>query len=318
MQRIQDVRGLNRIASGGSLTIGNFDGLHLGHRELIRALKKGPTPHTVLTFSPHPVKILKPEVEYQPLFRRDDLAEQLDILNVDALALLPFTLELSRLEAEKFLTDFVANGVRPRRMVLGYDFGLGRGRSLGSEGIANWAEKHGIEVLHVPPLTDEAGPVSSRRVREYLIQGDVTMANKLLGRSYYTMGFIESGAGRGRGLSAPTINLSGYETLLPRIGVYATRTHFLNQTLDSVSNVGVNPTFETDGRVRLETHILDVNLGEFRPLDPIRVEYLGRIRDEQKFSSQQDLKNQIQRDILKAKEILKGQDEAMDRDQPNS
>lgn len=287
---------------GGVVSIGNFDGLHLGHQALLGQAQALPGPRTVLTFDPHPVQVLFPERQLKRLFPREDLIERLPDYGVDLLVVLKFTKEFAALSAREFLESYV-RPLAPRHIVAGYDFGFGHDREGSLAFLSSWAESEGIEVHVVEAKLEGGEVVGSRRLRRLLSEGRVAEMPGLLGRRFYLRGEVVSGAGRGAGIGVPTMNLKVENEMVPMIGVYATRTIGDGRSYPSVTNVGVNPTFESDNRVRVETHVLDETLNwRGRKID---VEFVARLRDEKKFANVEDLKKQIQADILEARHVLK-------------
>ena len=182
------------LFQGGSIVIGNFDGLHLGHQALLAAAADYPGPHIVITFDPHPVQVLQPERGLKRLFPREDLAEILPSRGVDLLVILPFTKEFAQLEPEDFLEGFVGP-LRPRHIVAGYDFVFGRERHGSLERLRAWAGPRGAQVDVVSAITfsPSGEPVSSGRLRELIGQGKVAEAAALLGRPFYLRGRVGSG-----------------------------------------------------------------------------------------------------------------------------
>jgi riboflavin kinase/FMN adenylyltransferase len=287
---------------GGTLTIGNFDGLHRGHQKLLEAINEGPSPHIVVTFDPHPVQVLYPERQLRSLFPREDLQEQLPGYGMDLLLKLRFDHALAQLLAEEFLRRKIYEPFQPARLVVGYDFALGANRTGDLNWLKRWSSGQKVELFVVPPFSLDGQIVSSRAVREWIASGDVRAAAKNLGRPFYVRGEVIHGAGRGRGLGFPTLNFPPATELRPMTGVYATRTRFNGRSYKSVTNVGQAPTFQTAGGLQIETHILDESLDLYgRTVD---IEFIARLRPEVKFNGPEDLKKQIEKDILEARRIL--------------
>jgi riboflavin kinase / FMN adenylyltransferase len=285
----------------GVVTVGNFDGLHLGHQSLLRRAASVTGPKIVITFDPHPMQILRPERQLKRLFPREDLIEQLPRYGVDLLVILPFTHEFAALPARDFLNQFVAV-FHHTDVVAGYDFTFGNGREGTLDFLREWCTAAGIQIDVLAPLRMSGEVVSSRRIRDMILHGDVHSAQLLLGRPFYLRGEVVSGAGRGVQLGFPTLNQHVCNETLPAKGVYATRVRCAGVTYPSVTNVGTNPTFENGEQLKFETHVLDQEV-EWHG-KTIDVELVERLRDEKKFSGIEDLKKQIQTDILKAKAIV--------------
>ena len=306
-------KGLQNDASpwrGGTLVIGNFDGLHAGHRALIALAATKPGPHVLMTFDPHPVQVLHPERGLKRLFPREDLIERLPELGVDLLVILPFDEKLARTPAERFWRECVWEPFRPRHVIAGHDFAFGQSREGTLARLAEWARGEGSELTVLPQFEVGGEIVSSRGIRELVRAGEVERAREKLGRPFYLRGRVGAGAGRGKGLGSPTLNLEVAGETLPPHGVYATLARPLaspgGERLPSVTNVGINPTFhEGSGEgleTKVETHVIG-RVFEARG-EWVDVDFIARLRPEMKFASIEDLKKQIQSDILKAKEIV--------------
>ncbi len=286
---------------GGVVTLGNFDGLHLGHQSLLKRGLAENGPRIVITFNPHPIQVLKPEAKLRRLFPREDLKDQLPKFGVDLLVVLPFTKELAQTKADEFWRRYVLEPFQPKHIIAGHDFGFGAGRSGTLEDMRAWSRPAVVHVM--PALIADGAPVSSRRVRELIEQGDVKSASRLLGRPFYLRGELVAGAARGRQIGFPTLNMRPINEILPMNGVYATRTRIAGEgPMKSVTNVGVNPTFGGAAEIKVETHVIGRELSP--PVGSFDVEFLARIRPEMKFNSIEDLKKQIQSDILKVDEAM--------------
>lgn len=292
-----------QIFQNGVVTVGNFDGLHLGHQALLKKAEELGSPRVVITFDPHPMQVLKPERSLKRLFPREDITERLPDYGTDLLMILTFNQAFANIPALQFLDEYIGLPFKPKHIVAGYDFNFGRGREGTLDVLEKWASSQGILVSVVSPLRLGGEVVSSRRIRGLVEAGDIHGARLLLGRPFYLRGPVTAGAGRGVQLGFPTLNQIPENETLPLKGVYATRTRCEDATFASVTNIGVNPTFENSATIRVETHVLDQNVNwRGRQID---VEFYERLRDEKKFSGIEDLKKQIQSDILKAKSILK-------------
>lgn len=286
---------------GGVVTIGNYDGLHVGHQSLLRKMAEVSGPRVVLTFDPHPLQVLHPERSLRRLFPREDLIEQLPSYGIDALWIIPFDREFARMPARDFLESHVAEAFRPKHFVAGYDFAFGSGREGTLDVLQAWAATRAMIVDVVSPLRLAGEIVSSRRVRDLITKGDVHGAELLLKRPFYLRGEVVRGAGRGAQIGVPTLNQKVVNETLPAMGVYASRTRFEGKTYPSVTNVGTNPTFDSAPTVKVETHVLDAKL-EARD-KVVDVDLLERLREERKFASVDELVRQIQTDIKKARSI---------------
>lgn len=305
MQLIRGLQNLPQPLPGSCLTIGNFDGVHRGHQELIAQLLRAARRHQVapvaFTFNPHPVKILNPEKPVIRLFDFEDQRERLDLLGVQILVEQPFTLEFARVEARDFFENYLLKPLRPKAIVVGHDFAFGRGRSGDHEFLKKICSEHGVELLVVPALQVDGGAVSSTRIREALTAGNLDLAAHLLGRPYYLKGDVRKGEQRGRKIGVPTANLAPLTEFTPLAGVYVTRTRVGTQTFRSITNLGTNPTFESEpgAPIKVETHLFDF-AGDLYGRE-IRVELLKYLRPEKKFSGIDELKQQILSDLSEAR-----------------
>ena len=290
-----------------SLTIGNFDGVHRGHQSLIQRIVQRSQSHgavpAVLTFAPHPFQVLRPETPFFRLFPDEDKAERLAELGVQILVALPFTRELAQLPPQRFFDDYIWKPLRPEFLTVGGDFCFGANRSGRIADLEHFSKLFHFDLEIAGPVQWSHQKVSSSRVREAVISGQLSLAKELLGRDFYLKGIVRADQGRGRQLGFPTANFQPSTNAIPPNGVYVTQTIHGGVRLPSVTNLGNRPTVNTDtSDLRIETHILDQTLDLYG--QEIRVEFLKKIRDEIRFSSLQELKNQIARDILTAKEYF--------------
>jgi len=305
-----------------AVTIGVFDGVHMGHRALIGRLiseaRNRSLTATVITFANHPQSVLSPPSP--PLLTTvEERLELLAELGVDETVVLPFTIELSRLTAEQFCREILVGKLACKLLVVGDDFALGYRREGTVARLKELGAQLGFEVIVVSPVTSEGIRVSSSEIRQLLLQGDVERANELLGKPYRIVGDVVKGAGRGRKLGFPTINLKVEpEKLLPRFGVYAgkvsvaqsDKTDFALPTLhpaqhsfDAAAYIGQRPTFgETEPAV--EAYLLDFN-GVVPEGTKVVLELVAFIRPDQKFDSADALIEQMNRDIQAVREKLK-------------
>ena len=295
------------------LTLGNFDGLHLGHQALLARLrelaKKAQAQTAILTFEPHPVKVLRPGAEVRRIMQAQDLPVVLENFDVDLLIVEPFTQEFAALTATQFL-DRLAAHFDLAGIVVGHDFAFGKNRTGTFQTLTDWAQKRSRElstpiiVEQLPPLRIEGEIVSSSRIRERIISGDVETAARWLSRPHFLRGRVIAGEGRGRtlGIRTANIELTDEDSILPKNGVYVTRLFARGEDLPSVTNIGTKPTFHEQYRVTVEVHVLnrDVDLMGCE----VKVEFLKRLRDELKFKSVQELTDQIRRDVEEARQFL--------------
>lgn len=298
---------LSRQAAGRDtfLSIGVFDGVHLGHRHLLGHLKQRAetlslTPG-VVTFSRHPRSILQPESQVASL---TSLAERLRLLReagIELVVCLDFTSELAELEAEEFLA-LLQRQLRMKGLITGPDFALGRGRRGDVATLERLSRRMGFFLETVSPLWTNGVVVSSTAIRHALSRGEVGTVRQLLGRAYCLSGQVVSGEERGRTLSFPTANLAvPADLVLPADGVYATLTHRSQLALPSVTNIGVRPTFGSGERT-VEVFLLDFQ-GELYG-EVLVVELVERLREEKRFDTPEMLMNQIAEDVQRTRQIL--------------
>ena len=303
MKIVHSVDALGTLA-GSAVTIGNFDGVHLGHQALIRrtlevAAQEGLTP-VVMTFWPHPRQVLFPERGHMPLTTREDRLALLESLGVSCVLELPFTHELASLEAGTFVQSILAP-MHLRRLVVGYDFTLGRNRGGQVSVLRELGALTGFSVEQLEPVLVSGTVVSSTSLRGLIGQGDVARAATLLGRFHGFTGEVVHGDGRGAGLGFPTANQRKPEVVLPVEGVYATRASFDGHTWPAVTCVGRKPTFG-DNELGVETFLLEDGKNLYGQM--MRLEFVARVRGEERFASVEALKQRIAQDVKDARDLL--------------
>lgn len=300
------VRGTERWRDTGIadpvVTIGNFDGVHLGHRALIEVARERArdlgAPCAVLTFDPAPRDVLRPDNGIPRIQSLERKLVHLDRAGVDAVVIQPFDRILAAMEPADFATRRLGGDLRVRALVVGHDFRFGRGRS-GNAAVLRDSLR--VPVDEVAALADATGPISSSRIRDALGKGAVAEAAALLGRPHELMGTVIEGDRRGRTIGFPTANLVPEGGLIPPNGVYAVRVQRDGISLPGVANLGVRPTFDGQG-IRLEVHLLDFS-GDLYGQSLV-VELVDRIRDERRFAGIDALVAQIADDARAAREIL--------------
>ncbi len=289
------------------VTVGNFDGVHRGHQALLAAAVEGARAtggvSVVLTFDPHPSRVLSPDRAPEALMTADQKEELLARLGVDRLALLPFTAELSRRPPEEFARAVLQGALGARRVVVGSNFRFGQGRAGDIALLRRLGDELTFEVMAVEPVWHEGAPISSTRIREALARGAVAAARELLGRPFFVDGEVVRGDGRGRTLGIPTANLALRNETLPRPGVYAATGRLLpaGGPRAAVVNLGRRPTFG-GGETTLEVHLLDFAGDLYGAL--LRVAFRERLRDERRFDGPEALVKQIRDDIEAARRVL--------------
>lgn len=285
------------------LTLGVFDGVHLGHQLIMRTVVEraravNATP-TVITFDPHPRAVLRPESAPPHLQTFDQKIEAFGVMGIEQTIVIRFTKEFAQTSAEDFLRDIVGERLQAREVYLGHGFAFGKGRAGNIELLRKVSRELGFFADEVPQVTLRGERISSSRIRELLAEGRVNLARRMLGRPYGVEGRVMRERGLGRTLGFPTANLQPQNRVIPRRGVYVTATLIEGVWRRSVTNVGVRPTFDAvSGNQTVETHILNWT-GDLYG-DVVRVRFLHRLRDERKFAGVDELKTQIARDVERA------------------
>lgn len=290
-------------------TIGSFDGVHIGHQEIIRRLVAGARaaglPSVVITFHPHPAVVLGKVNHASYLTTPDERAELIGELGVDLVLTIPFSQKLAQLSAAEFMEMLTAHlGIR--HLCVGYDFALGRGREGDVDRLRELGKQMGYELVVLDPVENGNGkPVSSSLIRRLIGEGQMPEAARLLGRYYRTSGTVVRGDGRGRQLGFPTANLDVWdERVMPQTGIYATWTWIEGVRYESVANLGVRPTFENQpSSPLLEVYILDWDRDLYG--QEIQVEFVERLRPEERFPTVNALVEQMHKDVQAAKEVLR-------------
>ena len=301
------------------LAIGSFDGIHLGHQAILRsvaararALNAVPT---ALTFDPSPRAVLRPDTAPSQISTIVQRIAGFRALGLEAAVVLPFTLDLSRLTPEEFVQQILLRNLRTRALFVGENFRFGHKQAGDVNLLRRLGAEHGFEVVILPPVIYRGEVVSSTLIRKEIADGDVSRAARLLGRQFVLTGEVVSGTGTGHRFTFPTLNLAPEQSLLPRRGVYITRTCLEGEQFSrrSVTNIGMRPTFNGSA-LSIETHLLDVtppsnqaqefvrsqHAATFSPPKRIEVRLWQRLRDEKKFTGPEELRAQIARDIAAA------------------
>jgi len=291
-----------KIARPTVLTLGVFDGLHLGHQLIMktvveRARATGAVP-TVITFEPHPRALLHPESAPPLLQTFDQKIEALGVLGIEQTIVIHFDMSFAQIRAEDFLRQVIVDRLHAKEVYLGCGFAFGHGREGNIDLLRTVSKSLGFFADEVPELRLRGRRVSSSRIRELLQEGKVNIARRMLGRPYGVEGRVVRGAERGATLGFPTANLHPQNRVIPRNGVYVTATLIDGQWRRSVTNIGTRPTFGSDNESSVETFVMDWS-GDLYG-DVVRVRFLHRLREEKKFSSIDELKSQIERDVARA------------------
>ena len=291
------------------VTVGTYDGVHLGHQEILREVRRKTKVRNgtsvVLTFEPHPQTVVAPESAPFLLTTKTERIALLEKKGIDETLFLPFDAEMARLDAGEFVRKILVDGIGAEAVVLGTNHAFGRGRSGNVRSLKRFGEQFGFEVVAVPSLIVDGAPVSSTRIRAALTAGDIDEANECLGRPYRLAGTVIHGRGLGRTLGVPTANLEPPQgRLVPANGVYACRAEVEGgEVWPAVTNVGVRPTIAAKG-LTVEAHLLGFEgdlYGQRLALD-----FIAWLRDEEIFPSLNALVEQVRRDVEQARRILEG------------
>jgi riboflavin kinase/FMN adenylyltransferase len=285
------------------LAIGNFDGIHLGHQAILRATVERAhalnAVSTALTFDPSPRKVLRPETAPPRLSTNAQRMEWFNALGLEAVVVLPFTLDLARLSPNEFVEQILVRDLHVKAVLVGENFRFGHKQAGDVKLLSELGSKHGFDVVIIPPVVYRGEVVSSTIIRREVAEGDVSHAARLLGRPFALTGEIVSGTGTGRKFTFPTLNLAVEQELLPALGVYVTRACLEGETRShrSVTNIGFRPTFNGSS-LSVETHLLDAQLSTAPKRMEVR--FWKRLREEKKFNGPEELRAQIAADIAVA------------------
>jgi riboflavin kinase/FMN adenylyltransferase len=286
------------------VTVGNFDGVHRAHgnvlRQIVARAQASGCRSVAVTFEPHPARILRPESGLKLLTPTADKLRLLEASGIDAVLLLPFGRDLSLMTAQEFAERILKKQLRAREVHEGYNFRFGHKAGGDIHLLAEFGREMGFEVVVYPEMRLRGEGVSSSHIRRLLSNGRVSRARHLLARPFSILGTPGRGRGYGSKYTVPTINLARYEELVPKNGVYITWTRVGAERFDSVTNVGNRPTFGAD-LFAIETHLLNFHPIELTPETEVEICFLERLRDEIKFPSVDALREQIARDVTKAR-----------------
>lgn len=309
MQLINDIDDISKPFKNAVITIGNFDGVHIGHQTLLgRTVEKAGAMDGIslaITFEPHPARVLGKNNRPPLITLYEQKAELIERSGIDILITIPFTRKFATITAKQFVGDLLVGKIGIKAIVIGQDYTFGKNREGNVALLKFFAESFGFEVIvidWIPVSNYIHGRISSTRIRELLMEGNVSEARKLLGRFYQIKGTVVSGRGRGgKILGFQTANINLQDELCPKTGIYAVTVECDDKQHKGVANIGYSPTFD-DHIFTVEVHILDFNENIYG--QKIRVNFIQRIRDEIKFSNIPALSKQIEKDVKKAHNIL--------------
>lgn len=303
---LQPVQGRREPA----VTLGNFDGVHLGHQKIFRRLVERAQAlggeSVVYTFQPHPFKVLYPD-RFVPLITSyGERAELIEGFGIDVLICVPFDRAFAQIGAREFVETVLHKGLGAKEVLVGYDYAFGRGREGNQEFLREMGRELGFGVEVVPPVLLDGSVVSSSRIRTAIQEGEMTLAKRMLGREFAVEGTVQLGHHRGKNLGYPTANLALKSEMLPKSGVYAVRVSLPGQRepLGGMANLGTNPTFG-DEQLSFEVHIFDFKADLYG--EEMHVAFVDRLRDEKRFPSPDALVAQLRRDEELSRSVLQRQ-----------
>jgi riboflavin kinase/FMN adenylyltransferase len=285
------------------LTIGTFDGVHIGHKKIIDQLNEEATKiggeSVLFTFFPHPRMVIFPESHGLKLIQtQEEKLEKLKEMGLQNVIVFPFTFEFSRLTALEFVRDMLVNQLHVKKLVIGYDHQFGKNREGSIHFLRDVAETYEFEVIEIPAQDIDAVHVSSTKIREALLTGDIEKANDYLGAPFELIGKVVKGKQLGRTIGFPTANLKLANELkiIPQNGVYAVKVFYQENCFEGMMNIGIRPTIESENDTTIEVHIFDFDQTIYG--ESLRVELYKKTRDEQKFNGIDALKNQLKSDEI--------------------
>ena len=284
------------------VTVGNFDGVHLGHQRVLGTVhelaRQAHCKSAVLTFFPHPARVLRPKEAPPLLMTLDQRVDAIRQLGIDTAFILRFDMQLAAVSAEDFVRRYLVEMLRARTVLVGGNFRFGHRQAGDVKLLVQLGERWGFDVKTLPPVIKDGIVVSSTAIRGALRDGRVEDARNLLGRPYALDGEIRTGSGQGRKLIVPTLNLATEQEMLPKNGVYATEVTVQEKAYRAATNVGFRPTFD-GGHITIESHLFDFS--ENLTSGKMEVHFWARLRDEQKFSGPDALRRQVLKDIDEAR-----------------
>jgi len=288
------------------VTIGNFDGCHRGHQQILRRVVEQARAtnalSAVLTFFPHPARVLRPAEAPALLETLDQRLAAISATGIEAALVMPFNLELAHVSPDEFVQRILVETMAAKSVLVGGNFRFGRGGAGDVKLLAELGRRWGFTAEIVPPVAESGVVISSTAIRTAIREGRVEEARRMLGRPYALAGEIRTGTGQGRKLVVPTLNLATGQEVLPKNGVYATEAVVAGKTYRAATNVGTRPTFDGGTRITIESHLLDFS--DNLTSGPLEIRFWQRLRDERKFSGPAELREQVLRDIEQAKEFF--------------
>lgn len=298
-----------KSATNPAITIGTFDGVHIGHQKIIQQLKQGAASiqgeSVIFTFYPHPRMVLFPDDDSLKLLStEEEKKEQLEKLGVEHLIIHPFTKDFSRITYTEYVRDILVNKLKVKKLIIGYNHHFGRNREGSFQQLKKLAPLYGFELEQIPAQDINKVEISSTKIRKALDEGDIQTANKFLGYDYSITGKVVKGKGLGKELGYPTANIQVNDRykLIPANGIYAVTVSCNGRLYNGMMSIGVNPTISANGTKTIEVNIFDFNKDIYG--ENIRIFFQQRIRDEKKFQNMEALKKAIDQDKEKSLKIL--------------
>lgn len=288
------------------VTMGNFDGVHRGHqalfREAIERARQIEGTAVALTFQPHPVTILRPDIKLPQLTPLEIKKKLITLLGMDALIIQPFSRSFANIEAKDFVRDFIVRYIAPKAIIVGENFRFGKDAKGDINFLKAAGKSCGFQVGDVDPITDDNHIISSSSIRKDLQNAHFNRGVRFLGRPYLITGTVIDGHKRGRKIGFPTANIETQFDIIPANGIYAAMTSIRNETFQSVVNIGIRPTFQGKNRT-IEVHIFDFNQNIYG--ETLSVYLCKRLREERKYDSLEKLIAQIKKDAVNARDFFK-------------
>ncbi|MFH0812882.1 MAG: bifunctional riboflavin kinase/FAD synthetase [Pseudomonadota bacterium] len=305
MKVIKGYHDLEHLIKNPVVTLGNFDGVHLGHQEILSRVREKAREingtSLVYTFYPHPLSLFTPGKALLTITTLDEKLKLIEGCGIDLVICEPFNLEFSRITAEEFVKDILHQRIGVKEIFVGEDYAFGSKRQGNIYYLMNMGKVLNFRVKIVNSIAIDNIIVKSSKIRGFIQEGDIAVANRLLGRHFSFSGKVIKGKGRGANLGFPTANIKPYKSLHPGVGVYAAWVNLNDQRFPGAMNIGYNLTFK-DRELSLEVHILDFNKDIYG--QDLEIHFVARIRKEKAFSSPEELVSQMQKDISDVRNIL--------------
>jgi len=290
-----------QLKNGTIITIGTFDGVHLGHKKILNQLidkkKQSGLETMVFTFDPHPRKVLFPDQQDLKLITNTyEKVSLLSEIGIDHVIVYPFSKAFSEINPDEYIGEILVEKLKAKCIIVGYDHRFGKNRVGGLDLLIKYAEKYNYEVIEIAAEDINSINISSTQIRKAIESGNIELANQFLGYSFFISGKVSEGKKLGRTIGFPTANISisDVNKIIPKNGVYAVKVEIKNKLFNGMLNIGINPTVSTTLQLKMEVHLFDFNQQVYG--EEIKVSFIYRVRDEQKFSDIEALKNQLELD----------------------